>query len=249
MALTADMTIVSIDTISTSLGSYRVQAQVQASENDPNLLPEVFATVNWGDGSTQAVNVGPTNLVASTPTQFVYAPTLSGTIYHDYSSGQFNIRFTASNLRYPTPDTLPVYDLIKLSGEATLAPTSPIIIGPILPADAGFPNAKQWLLNTDTDLRLLASNVKMILITNVGERLMIPNYGTILRQLLFSPNDTNLQGAVLSEVTRAITAWEPRVQVLDASAVVSGNTASVTVSLLSLLSQQSFTVAVQYPSS
>ena len=246
MALTAELTIVSVDSVSSKIGRYRVQAQVSVNEDDVNLLPEVFGTINWGDGVVEPVDVGQTNLIYSSKTMLVYNPTLEGSIYHDYQSGQFNIQLIGSNLKSPTRETVSVYDSVKLSSQVSQNPASPVIIGPILPADGGFPNSAQWILNTDTDLRLLASNVKMILLTNVGERLMIPNYGTMLRQILFSPVDSGVEAAAAAEIRRAISAWEPRVTVQDLSIVRSQTSANITLTLVSQLSKQPFNVALAY---
>ena len=230
----------------TSASTYRVQASVQASENDPNLLDQVYAKVNWGDGVIQPVNVGSTNLVQQTSSWCIYYPELIGTIYHDYAPGNFSIVVTAYNLRSPNPDSVSFYDKVSLASLAKPAPVTPTIVGPILPSDSSYPNEQQWLLNTDSDVRLLASNVKMILITNIGERLWMPTYGTTLRSLLFQPNDDTTQGSISAEVARAIAAWEPRVTFQSLSVTRYGTSINVVVQLLSNLTRQPFSVAVSY---
>ena len=242
---TADLVIESVTAESVSLGSFRVQAGVTVSESDTNLKQWVYGVIDWGDGTIENVNVGPTNLIQSTA-YYIYQPELQGSVYHDYStSGRFNIVLTGYNLRFPTHDSVKVYESITLTSGVTKVAPTPTLIGPILPLDSGFPTAAQWVLNTGVDLSVLASNVKMILITNVGERVMIPSYGSNLRALLFSPNDTATQVNVSTEISRALQAWEPRVKVSDLQVSGVGTTnVNVSLSLVSILSSQPFMVSL-----
>lgn len=64
-------------------------------------------------------------------------------------------------------------------------------------------------------------SVLMLLTTTPGERVMRPEYGCSLQQLLFSPNDATTQGLAIHYVRRAITRWEPRVEILSLDAAAS----------------------------
>ena len=59
----------------------------------------------------------------------------------------------------------------------------------------------------------------MLLSTRPGERVMRPDYGCELHRLVFSPNDGTTAGLAIHYVRRAITRWEPRVEILDIDAV------------------------------
>jgi len=61
--------------------------------------------------------------------------------------------------------------------------------------------------------------VLLLLTTRPGERVMLPGYGCDLDQILFSPNDEATAGLAIHYVRRALTRWEPRVQILDIDAV------------------------------
>lgn len=59
----------------------------------------------------------------------------------------------------------------------------------------------------------LKSDLLILLLTNPGERVMMPDYGTPLRQLLFEPNDSIVQDQAREMIISAITVWEPRITV------------------------------------
>lgn len=61
--------------------------------------------------------------------------------------------------------------------------------------------------------QLLTDSIKQILLTEKGERVMRPDFGTRLRGMLFDNIDPNFVELVRREVVDAITRWEPRVQV------------------------------------
>lgn len=58
----------------------------------------------------------------------------------------------------------------------------------------------------------------LLLSTAPGERVMRPDYGCELHRLAFSPNDGTTAGLAMHYVRRAITRWEPRVELLDVDA-------------------------------
>ena len=60
--------------------------------------------------------------------------------------------------------------------------------------------------------------ILMILSTNPGERVMRPEYGCDRRRLISSPNDDTTAGLAAHYVRRAITHWEPRVEILSVDA-------------------------------
>lgn len=58
----------------------------------------------------------------------------------------------------------------------------------------------------------------LLLGTRPGERLMRPQYGSLLHRLLFAPNDHTTAGLAIHYVRQAIQRWEPRVEILDLDA-------------------------------
>ena len=56
--------------------------------------------------------------------------------------------------------------------------------------------------------------IYLLLRTRPGERVMRPEYGCDLHQLLFAPNDETTAGLAIHYVQRALDLWEPRIDVL-----------------------------------
>lgn len=62
-------------------------------------------------------------------------------------------------------------------------------------------------------------SIRMILSTARGERLMRPDFGCSLHDLVFSTNSATAIGQVISAVQESLIQWEPRIDVLDVTAV------------------------------
>lgn len=56
--------------------------------------------------------------------------------------------------------------------------------------------------------------ILLLIATVPGERVMRPDYGCDLQQLVFSPNDDTTAGLAMHYVRRALERWEPRIEVL-----------------------------------
>ena len=67
------------------------------------------------------------------------------------------------------------------------------------------------------------ANVKNLILTVKGERVMHPNFGTNIRRFLFEPNYPDLREAVLTEITDAIAFWLPYIVISNASAEIPKN--------------------------
>jgi uncharacterized protein len=59
--------------------------------------------------------------------------------------------------------------------------------------------------------------IRVILMTEPGERLMRENFGCGLRQYLFEPNTVTTRQRIQTSIEQAIARWEPRVSVDDVS--------------------------------
>src|SRR5882672_4381522 len=62
----------------------------------------------------------------------------------------------------------------------------------------------------ETNIR---ESIAVILKTEPGERVGVPEFGAGLSRFLFEPNNTATHTQVKASVTRALQRWEPRVQV------------------------------------
>jgi len=57
------------------------------------------------------------------------------------------------------------------------------------------------------------ADMLVLLLTNPGERVMLPTYGTPLRKLMFDPNDPKLILQTKNMIARSLKLWEPRVAI------------------------------------
>ncbi len=57
----------------------------------------------------------------------------------------------------------------------------------------------------------LKENLTHILLTGVGERVMRPDYGGGIRQLIHDPNNEALRAIVQHQIAKSVGQWEPRV--------------------------------------
>ena len=58
-------------------------------------------------------------------------------------------------------------------------------------------------------------SIWLILSTSPGERVMLPEYGCGIHDLLFEANTATLRASVQAHVREALIRWEPRIDLLD----------------------------------
>lgn len=75
---------------------------------------------------------------------------------------------------------------------------------------------KGYWRNT-SDVNQIKSDLLILLLTNPGERVMLPSFGTNLRSLFFEPNDAIITATANNLITQAISTWEPRIAVTNIS--------------------------------
>lgn len=172
---------------------------------------ELAANVEWGDGKKTTV-----------PRQSKIGDTVSVTLQHSYSSpGFYAIKVVGFNFGVPTPDSDSCFIYLTLKSPVVQEVNRGFVRGPLLPGTTSIP----WTMGSD--LVLLSSNVKQILLTRKGERIMQPEFGTALDQFIFEMNDDVLLPLVQNEVTQAIKTWEPRVEVSSVSLSRDGTSLNV----------------------
>ena len=66
-------------------------------------------------------------------------------------------------------------------------------------------------------------SVRLIIGTPVGERMMGPDFGCRIHDLLFHPNDSNTGAMASLHVKTALRKWEPRIEDIDVRAVPDAN--------------------------
>lgn len=57
----------------------------------------------------------------------------------------------------------------------------------------------------------IEESIKIILSTKIGERLMRPEFGCRIHELLFAPNSATTQNLAIYYVTEALSKWENRI--------------------------------------
>lgn len=73
---------------------------------------------------------------------------------------------------------------------------------------------EQGLYKIERDDELIKGNIKQILGTRRGERVMLPRFGTRLWEYIFDPIDNVTAQFLRTEIKDALREWEPRVTVL-----------------------------------
>jgi phage baseplate assembly protein W len=86
-----------------------------------------------------------------------------------------------------------------------------------------FPVAGQagGILMADSD-DSISQAIWIILATAPGERLMRPDFGCGIHNLVFAVNDMTTRTSVVEEVRHALILWEPRIDLLDVSMETKG---------------------------
>jgi len=73
----------------------------------------------------------------------------------------------------------------------------------------------------------ISQAIWMILGTSPGERVMRPDFGCGINDLVFGVNNAGTANAVAGEVREALALWEPRIDVLDVYAVPDSSRSNV----------------------
>jgi len=81
--------------------------------------------------------------------------------------------------------------------------------------------------HSQEDVDQIKSDMLILLLTNPGERVMLPEFGTGLRELFFEPNDATLQANARQKIINAISLWEPRITVQQIEVLSQADDASL----------------------
>lgn len=80
---------------------------------------------------------------------------------------------------------------------------------------APYPIKKHPLgfLRSQEGVNQIKSDLLVLLLTEPGERVMLPSFGTPLKQFFFDPNDSVIVDKVKNAIANSIKTWEPRIAV------------------------------------
>ena len=73
------------------------------------------------------------------------------------------------------------------------------------------------------DASAIKQAIVNLLLTNKGEKLFNPQYGSNIRSYLFEPLDYGTAQQIIGNIEFTIAKWEPRIQILDLDAVPNYN--------------------------
>jgi hypothetical protein len=73
-----------------------------------------------------------------------------------------------------------------------------------------------------TNMSVLLADLKQLILTNPGERVMLPSFGTPLKQYLFQQNDLSTRSQIVSAINTSINKWDPRI-IINSINVYSGD--------------------------
>jgi phage baseplate assembly protein W len=78
-----------------------------------------------------------------------------------------------------------------------------------------YPLAKtpRGIMAQKTGVDQIKADMLQLLLTNPGERTMLPAFGTALRTLVFDQNDSTLESRARDMISKSILMWEPRIVV------------------------------------
>ena len=65
----------------------------------------------------------------------------------------------------------------------------------------------------------IRESIRVILLTNPGERIRLPEFGAGLQSLLFEPNTPARHRQIQDRIERALARWEPRISVQSVTVV------------------------------
>lgn len=228
-----ELTVTPENDVSSGLSSVTVAMTASVTESlDSNKFLEL--TYDWGDGTD---SVSANNFDTGDPIEI--------SDEHAYGIGEYTLQVTANNRLTPVENRVTVTRQIAVTGPAATEPTY-ALIGPVLPRDTGYPNKDTWLLDTALDDAVLESSLKSLFLTQRGERLHQPTFGTNLRRLIFSAPLSEVRELAMDDVTAAITIWEPRVRLLDLRADQTGTAIEITVTVASALSDVPLDIVIPF---
>jgi len=104
--------------------------------------------------------------------------------------------------------------------------------------------AKSFPENVE-DAALIRQSILNILLTERGERLMRPTFGSGLLSRVFNNNDPILESVLQAEVFTAIGKWEPRAIVQGVETERNDSTVTVTVSFVVASTREQSSLSLQ----
>ncbi len=84
------------------------------------------------------------------------------------------------------------------------------VLNPVLESNDG----NVFKMSTDS-MGTIKSQLYSVVFTNIGERIMLPEFGTSIQSMLFEPMNENIFTRIEAELRRAIGRWVPAVELTN----------------------------------
>jgi phage baseplate assembly protein W len=78
-----------------------------------------------------------------------------------------------------------------------------------------LPTEQTPRLTTVSGTELIRQSIQVILFTEPGERVMMPDFGCGLTRFVMAPNTVAIRTAIREEVSQALNLWEPRLRLTE----------------------------------
>lgn len=101
-------------------------------------------------------------------------------------------------------------------------------------------------LPTVYDVEAVKADILQLILTNPGERVMMPNFGTPLRNLLFEQNDPLIYEKIRQVIVASVTQWEPRIVVTEITVTDEANKLSGDAAIASNMDTNSVYVKLSF---
>jgi uncharacterized protein len=76
-------------------------------------------------------------------------------------------------------------------------------------------NKTKVVSSTITTQKLSITNLKTLLLTKLGERIMQPDFGTALYEIIFEPNTEEISNFISDSIQTAVTKWLPDINIIS----------------------------------
>lgn len=76
-------------------------------------------------------------------------------------------------------------------------------------------NQTKVFVSSVTNVEKSISNFKTLLLTKLGERIMQPDFGTALYEIIFEPNTEDIGNFIVESIQSAVTKWLPDINIIS----------------------------------
>lgn len=114
----------------------------------------------------------------------------------------------------------------------------PLYTGP------GHPTATVAYPETKENRHLIRDSIIAIVLTKLGQRLFVPDFGSRLHDAIFEPNDRATFRLIETSIVQAIRTWEPRVRILKIDVEIDEHTMDILLDVLVIKLNETFKLPI-----